>query len=128
MALDQFLVGRVGIEDAVVATEPQHDDPVGDGADVLHVVADHRRRRGPRSRTRSIRLSTSAVCATPRAAVGSSSRISFGVEQQRPGDRNRLPLATGKRRDRLAHARDARRKFAEQRPGPDFHRRLRRAR
>ena len=32
----------------------------------------------PRSRTRSIRSSTSAVCATPSAAVGSSSMISFG--------------------------------------------------
>ena len=32
----------------------------------------------PRSRTRSIRFSTSAVCATPRAAVGSSSMMILG--------------------------------------------------
>ncbi len=38
---DQFLIRRIGVEDAVVAPEPEHDDPVGDGADILHVVADH---------------------------------------------------------------------------------------
>ena len=36
---DQIVVGVFGREDAVVASEPQHDDAVGDGAHVLHVVA-----------------------------------------------------------------------------------------
>ena len=41
MAPTSSCVRGVGREDAVVAPEPQHDDAVGDGAHVLHVVADH---------------------------------------------------------------------------------------
>src|SRR5215207_5417052 len=38
---DEFLVRRVGLEDAVVPAEPEHDDAVRDRAHVLHVVANH---------------------------------------------------------------------------------------
>ena len=37
---DLLLVMSATLNDAVVASEPQHDDPVGDGHDVGHVVAD----------------------------------------------------------------------------------------
>ena len=71
----------------------------------------------PRSRSRSIRFSTSAVCATPRAAVGSSSMMSFGLEQQRAGDGDGLALAAGERGDGVAHARDAGGELVEELPG-----------
>jgi hypothetical protein len=38
---NEILIGHVGIELAVVATEAQHHDPIGNRADVLHVVTDH---------------------------------------------------------------------------------------
>ena len=60
----------------------------------------------PVSRSRSIRLRTSAVCATPRAAVGSSSMTTFRRSHEAAGDRDGLPLATGQRGDRDAHRGD----------------------
>ena len=78
----------------------------------------------PRSRTRSIRFSTSAVCATPRAAVGSSSMMISRVEQQRAGDGDGLALAARQRGDGLADRRDAGGEFVQQRPGADLHRHL----
>ena len=78
----------------------------------------------PRSRTRSIRFSTSAVCATPSAAVGSSSMMSFGSSSSERAIATvwRWPPeseATG-----VAHARDARRELVQQGPGPHLHRHL----
>ena len=75
----------------------------------------------PRSRTRSMRLSTSAVCATPSAAVGSSRMMIFGSTNREramatvwrwPPDSD----ATG-----IADARDARRQLAQQLPCARLH-------
>ena len=80
MAATRSSVGDLlDVELRGVAAEPEHDDAVGDGLDVGHVVADQddaeaRSRAAARSR-----LSTSAVWATPRAAVGSSSMTTLGL-------------------------------------------------
>ena len=121
---DQFLVRGVGREDAVVAAEPQHDDPVGDGAHVLHVVADHDARRGrgrervrsgsappPSARRQGRRSARRAGSASARAA----SERAIATVCRWPPDSE----ATG-----FAHARDARRQLVEQRPGADLHRHL----
>ena len=70
----------------------------------------------PRSRSRSIRSSTSAVWATPSAAVGSSRMMSFGLAEQRAGDRHGLPLAARERRDGDPDRRDLRRQLAAAAP------------
>ena len=50
----------------------------------------------PRSRCRSrSRLSTCAWIETSSAETGSSATITFGLERQRPGDADALPLAAG---------------------------------
>ena len=51
---------------------------------------------------RATSSSTCSVCATPRAAVGSSRMTSAGVPHHGAGDRDRLALSAGERRDRLA--------------------------
>ena len=71
----------------------------------------------PRSRSRSMRLSTSAVWATPSAAVGSSRMTTFGFAEQRARDGDGLALAAGERGDRDAHRGDLGRQLAQQRPG-----------
>ena len=78
----------------------------------------------PRAFSRSIRFRTSAVWATPSAAVGSSSMTISRVEEQRAGDGDGLALAARQRGDRLAHARDAGGELGEQRPGAHLHRHL----
>ena len=114
-----------GIEDAVVAPEPQHDDAVGHGAHVLHVVADHDRRRARGRARRSIRFSTSAVCATPSAAVGSSRRISLGLAAAASGRSRRSGAARRRARRRRSRTLGMRAESSlQQRPGPDLHRHL----
>ena len=117
---DQLFVGGVGVKDAIVAAEPQHHDAVGDGADVLHVVADHQH--------------AEAAIAYPLDEVEHLGRLrdterrrgfveedQLGLEQQRASDGDRLPLPARQRGDNLAHARDTGGQFVEQRPGADFH-------
>ena len=48
--------------------------------------------------------------------------MTLRLQQQGSRDRDRLALAARQRCDRLAHARDARGQFVEQRPGADLHR------
>ena len=80
----------------------------------------------PVSRSRSTRLSTSAVWATPSAAVGSSSMTTFGLADQAAGDGDGLSLAAGERRDRDPHRGDLGRQGAQQPPRLLLHRRPRR--
>ena len=88
--------------------EIQDGDPVGDLEHVVEVVGDHHhgRRRAPTSVL--ISSSTIAVCATPSAAVGSSMITSLRLRHHRLGDRDRLALPAGQRRDRLADRPDGR--------------------
>ena len=102
---DQFLVGRVGREDAVVAAEPQHDDAVGDGAHVLHVVADHDDAEAAVAHA----LDQVEHLGGLRHAERGGRLVEHDdlrIEQQRAGDRHGLALAAGERGDRLAHARE----------------------
>ena len=78
----------------------------------------------PRSRTRSIRFSTSAVCATPSAAVGSSSMMILGSSSSERAIATVWRWPPDSEAIGLAHARDAGREFVQQRPGADLHRHL----
>ena len=110
------------MEDAVVAAEAQHDDAVGDGAHVLHVVADHDHAEAavahPLDQVRAPRRSARR----PSAAVGSSSRMSFGSSSSERAIATVWRWPPESEATDVAHARDARRQFVEQRPGADLHR------
>ncbi len=103
---DDRLAGDVGdAEVAVVAAEPQHDDAVGDGLHVGHVVADQddavpalaqpldevEHLGGLRDAERGGRL-----------VEDDDARLA----DERPGDRDGLALAAGERGDRDAHRGD----------------------
>ena len=72
------LLGRLfGLEVAGRPAEAQHEDPVGDLEDVGEVVADHDHAEAALAQPLD-QLQHLAVCATPSAAVGSSSSTTFG--------------------------------------------------
>ena len=118
---DEGLARDVGdVVDAVVAAEPQHDDAVGDGHHVGHVVADQdhavpalaealdevQHLGGLRDAERRGRL-----------VEDDDARIA----DQRARDRDGLALPAGERGDRDPHRRDLRRQLAQQRPGLLLH-------
>ena len=121
---DDLLVGRLAdAEDAVVAAEPQHDDPVGDGHDVGHVVADED--------------DAEAVLAQPLDEVehlgglGDAERggrlvehDDLGLAEERAGDRDGLALPAGQARDGDAHDGILALSCAQQPPGLLLHRHL----
>ena len=105
---------------AVVAAQPQHDDPVGDGLDVLHVVADQHHGE--------------AALAQPfdqvqhLGGLGHAQRggrfvqdDELGLAEQRPGDGHGLALAAGQRGDGDPDGRDLGRELTQQLPGADLH-------
>ncbi len=102
---DEFLVGRVGREDAVVAAEAQHDDAVGHGAHVFHVVADDDDAEAALAHAfDQVQHFGGLGDAEGRRRLVEHDDLR--VEQQRAGDGDGLALAAGKRGDRLAHARE----------------------
>ena len=118
---DDLLGGDgAGVEDAVVAAQAEDDDAVGDGADVLHVVADHDH--------------AAPAVAQPLDEVehlgglGDAERGGRLVEddhlrvtQQRAGDGDGLPLPAREGRDRHLQAGEPGRELAQQLPRADLH-------
>ena len=73
-----LLLGRLSeVKSAVIAAEPEHDRPVCNREHVAEVMG-HQDDSQAALRRRAMSSRTCAVCSTPRAAVGSSSRATFG--------------------------------------------------
>ena len=89
------------VEDAVVAAEPQHGDPVGDRHDVGHVVADQDHAEAALAQP----LDEVEHLGGLRDAEGGGGLVEhddLGLAEQRAGDRDGLALAAGERGDRDA--------------------------
>src|SRR5271163_2350847 len=87
----QFGIGGVGREHAVVAPEAQHDDAVGHGAHVLHVVADHHHAQALGAHALDQVEHLGGLRDAERSG-GLIEQNDLGFEQERAGDGDGLPL------------------------------------
>ena len=118
---DQFLDGRVGRRRSPLLRPSRSTTMRSATARTSSMLWLIMMTPSPRSRTRSIRSSTSAVCATPSAAVGSSSMMSLGSSSSERAIATVCRWPPESEATGIAHAGDARRQLVEQRPRPDLH-------